>query len=664
MSPPSEKVRCPIVIEHVRPSVDGGRYPVKREVGDHLEVSADILKEGHDRLAASIRYRAAGEPDWREAPLEPLDNDRWSGVVPLTANTRYRYTIEAWTDAFGSWRQEMERRMAAGQVELGSELAEGAEQVRRARERARGADAALLAAALDRLAGAEGEAARLDALLDAGLARTMARAQERPDLTRLDQELEVIVDRPRARFASWYELFPRSQGTTPGKHGTFVDVIDRLPDVARMGFDVVYLPPIHPIGHTARKGPDNALAAGPGDPGSPWAIGSPAGGHTAVHPGLGTLDDFQRLVAAAESHGLEIALDLAVQCSPDHPWVREHPEWFNHRPDGTIKYAENPPKRYQDIYPLNFACAEWQSLWDALLGVVFHWAARGVRTFRVDNPHTKPFDFWAWLIRRVQERHPDVVFLSEAFTRPKVMQVLAKIGFSQSYTYFTWRTFKEELIDYFTELTRSEMAEYFRGNLFANTPDILPEILQRGGPAAFRMRAALAATLSPLWGIYSGFELCESAALPGTEEYRHSEKYEIRVRDWSAPGHIKDDIARLNAIRRENPALQQARNLRFYDADSPHVLFYGRMTAERDNVVLVAVNLDPFAAHEARLAVPLADMGIGPDETYELHELTTDRRRLVRGGGHTVTLDPEAGPAHVYRVTRWRRREADFQYFY
>jgi len=658
------KVRRPILIERVRPAVDGGRFPVKREVGDRLEVSADILKEGHERLAAVIRYRAEADPDWREAPLEPADNDAWTGSFPLAANARYRYTIEAWIDVFGSWVEEMRRRTAAGQTELGSEIAEGAELIRRARERAHGPDTALLDVALDRLAGCLGESAQVDVLLDAGLEQAMARAQERRDLTRLDRELTVVADRVQARFASWYELFPRSEGLTPGRHGTFGDVIERLPEIARMGFDVVYLPPIHPIGRTARKGPDNALTAGPGDPGSPWAIGGLDGGHTAIHAELGTIDDFRALLAAAESLGLEVALDLAIQCSPDHPWVREHPEWFYRRPDGSIKYAENPPKKYQDIYPLNFACPAWESLWDALLNVVLHWIGEGVRTFRVDNPHTKPLDFWEWLIARVQACHPEVVLLAEAFTRPKVMQSLAKVGFSQSYTYFTWRNFKEEITAYFEELTQSEMAEYFRGNLFPNTPDILPEILQRGGPPAFRMRAALAATLGSLWGIYSGFELCEAEAVPGTEEYRHSEKYEIRQRNWNSPGHLADYIARLNAIRRENPALQAARNLRFYTADSPHVLFYGKMTPSRDNVILVAVNLDPFAAHEARLSIPLDAIGIGADETYELHELMSDRRQLVRGPVHTVTLDPGTEPAHVYRVGRWRRREGDFQYFY
>ena len=657
------RIRRPVVIEHVRPAVDDGRYPVKRVTGDLLTVTADIFKEGHDLLAASIRFRAAGEADWREAPLRPVDNDGWAGSFPLEANTRYRYTVEAWTDAFGSWVEEMRRRLAGGQADLASELLEGAAMLRRAREGARDADAAVLARALERLEAASSRDRRLDVLLDPDLRQVMARVQPRPDLTRHDRELEVVVDRPEAAFAAWYELFPRSQGRIPGRHGTFDDCIDRLAEIRRMGFDVVYLPPIHPIGRTARKGPDNALVAGPGDPGSPWAIGGPEGGHTAVHPELGTLDDFRRLVKTAQGLGLEIALDFAIQCSPDHPWVRERPEWFYPRPDGTIKYAENPPKKYQDIYPINFATPAWESLWDALLGVVRFWIDQGVRTFRVDNPHTKPLAFWAWLIREVQDRDPDVLFLSEAFTRPKVMRALAKAGFTQSYTYFTWRNFKEELTEYLEELIGEEMAEYFRGNFFVNTPDILPEVLQRGGPPAFRMRAALAATLSSVWGIYSGFELCEAVPLPGTEEYRASEKYEIRVRDWDAPGRISDYLARLNAIRRENPALRAMAGLRFYPADSPHVLFYGKLTPAHDNVILVAVNLDPFATHEAVLQIPLAEIGIAHDETYELHELLGGDRRLVRGASHTVTLDPRTAPAHIYRVGRWRRRERDFDYY-
>jgi starch synthase (maltosyl-transferring) len=658
-----KKERRPIVISRVFPTVDDGRYPVKREAGDRLVVTADIFKEGHDMLAAQILYRSQDRPEWREAPLRLLDNDGWIGSFPLEANTRYWFTIEAWTDRFGSWADDVTRRAEGGQADLTSELLEGARHVDQARARATGEDAALLEGALARAGVAESQRARLDALLQPAVREAVCRLQERLDATRYNRELEVVVDRLRARFASWYELFPRSQSKVPDRHGTFDDCIERLPDVHRMGFDVVYLPPIHPIGQTGRKGRDNALTAAPGDPGSPWAIGGPEGGHTAVHPDLGKLEDFRRLVTAAERLGMEVALDLAYQCSPDHPWVREHPEWFYRRPDGSIRYAENPPKKYQDIFPINFNCEAWEALWDELLHVVLFWVEQGVQTFRVDNPHTKPFDFWRWLIREVQDRHPEVIFLSEAFTRPKVMRELAKAGFTQSYTYFTWRNFKEELTEYFRELVESEMGEYFRGNLFVNTPDILPEVLQRGGPPAFKMRAALAATLSPLWGIYSGFELCEAAALPGSEEYASSEKYEIRVRDWNAPGSIVEYVTRLNVIRRENPALQTFRNLRFYTSDSSQVLFYGKMTPDRDNVILAAVNLDPFASHSATLTIPLEELGIPLGETYELHELLADQRRLAHEGSVAIELDPAASPAHIYRVRRWRRREQDFPYF-
>lgn len=653
----------PILIEHVEPAVGGGRYPCKRVVGDSLHVSADILKEGHDLLDAVILYRVRDESRWREAPMRLVDNDRWAGQFLLERNARYAYTIEAWTDAFGSWLAEIERRMAAGQTDLGSELLEGVELVRLAAAHTLAGEAVGLRLVLERYDAAASQQARLDLLLDPRLRRVVSRAQERRDRTRYDHELEVVVDRVRANRGAWYELFPRSQGPRPGTHGTFDDCIRRLPEIQRLGFDVVYLPPIHPIGRSHRKGPNNEPTAGPADPGSPWAIGAAEGGHTSVHPALGTGEEFRRLLDAAQACGIEIAIDLAIQCSPDHPWVREHPEWFYRRPDGTLKYAENPPKKYQDIYPLNFSCEAWEALWDELLRVVLFWVGQGVRIFRVDNPHTKPLEFWEWLISEVQDGHPDVIFLSEAFTRPKMMKALAKAGFSQSYTYFTWRNFKTELTEYLEELTQSEMAEYFRGNFFCNTPDILPEILQRGGPPAFKMRAALAATLSPLWGIYSGFELCEAAAQPGTEEYLDSEKYQIRVRDWDRPGHIKDYLQRLNRIRRDNPALQAERNLRFQQADSPHVLFYERRTAAGDNTVLVAVNLDPFSSHEAVLHLPLADLGLAPGDTYEIHELLTDARALGRGAVHTVMLDPHVSPAHIYRVERWRRREHDFQYF-
>ena len=480
----------------------------------------------------------------------------------------------------------------------------------------------------------------------------MERHLDRTEATRSERELEVVVDRERARFAAWYELFPRS-GAALDRSSTFTEAQAQLARIAAMGFDVVYLPPIHPIGRTHRKGRNNALVAAPGDPGSPWAIGSADGGFTAVHPDLGTLDDFDRFVGAARRLGLEVALDFAIQCSPDHPWVREHPEWFFHRPDGTIKYAENPPKKYQDIYPLNFQCEDPRPLWDAMRQILEFWIGHGVGTFRVDNPHTKPVRFWEWLICTVQEAHPEVIFLAEAFTRPKMMRVLAKAGFTQSYTYFTWRNDKQELIDYLTEITSPPVAEYFRGNLWPNTPDILHETLQRGGRPAFKTRLVLAATLSSLYGIYSGYELCENVARePGSEEYLNSEKYEYKLRAWDAPGTLVDYVTRINRIRRENRALQWYRNLRFYPSDDPHILFFGKMTPERDNVVFVAANLDPFATHAGLVDVPLADLGIEPHQTYRMHELISDRWYEWRGPRGYVELDPEVEPAQIFVLQR------------
>jgi starch synthase (maltosyl-transferring) len=459
-----------------------------------------------------------------------------------------------------------------------------------------------------------------------------------------------VVDRKAARASTWYEMFPRSQGRTPGRHGTFDDCIARLDDIQAMGFDVIYLPPIHPIGRTARKGRDNSLTTEPGDPGSPWAIGNEHGGHTAIEPALGTLADFHRLVAAAQARGMEIALDFAIQCSPDHPWVRSHPEWFHHRPDGGIKYAENPPKKYEDIYPINFSTPAWTALWHELRQVLEFWVEQGVTIFRVDNPHTKPLPFWQWVIAEVQAKRPDVLFLAEAFTRPKLMRALAKVGFTQSYTYFTWRTTKAELTEYLTELTQTEVREYMRGNLFTNTPDILPPHLQEGGRPAFKIRVALAATLSSVYGIYSGYELCEHLARSDVEEYANNEKYEIRVRDWDAPGNIKDYIARLNAIRRAHPALQLYTNLTFHQADDDAVLFYGKMTPDRADAVLVAVNLDPKGPRETTLHLPLDALGIGPDQPYLVHDLLGEGERPGRGRLHRLRLDPEDEPAFVFAV--------------
>jgi starch synthase (maltosyl-transferring) len=638
-----------VSIADVRPELDGGRYPIKRVVGEELEVSADILREGHGAIAAALRYRAVKDSAWRESPMVHVDNDRWAGRFTLAENTRYVYGIEAWADPYRTWASDLEKRLAAG-MDVASELLEGIALLRATLGRAAGADRRRVEARLAELERADGQAARARLLLDAETAELMESYPDRTASTRYDRELEVVADRPVAQCAAWYEMFPRSQGRVPGRHGTFKDAIDRLPDIAAMGFDVLYFPPIHPIGRTARKGANNSLIAGPDDPGSPWAIGNEHGGHKAVEPALGTLDDFRALVRAARDHGLEIALDYALQCSPDHPWVAEHPEWFHRRPDGTIKYAENPPKKYQDIYPLNFACRDREALWEEARGILLFWIEQGVRTFRVDNPHTKPIPFWAWLIREIQAVYPDVVFLSEAFTRPKLLQALAKAGFTQSYTYFTWRNFKDELTAYFTELTEPPVSDYLRGNLFVNTPDILPVILQQGGPPAFRMRAALAATLSPLYGVYSGYELYERDAVPGTEEYRDSEKYEIKVRDWHAEGSLAPYLTRLNRIRREHPAFADPRALRFHRADGEHVLFYGRATRDGADVVWVAVNLDPFEAREAELHLPLADLGLPADGRVQAHELIADRRQLWRGPTHRLRLSP-GEPAAIFHVT-------------
>jgi starch synthase (maltosyl-transferring) len=644
-------------IAQVRPELDAGRFPVKRVVGETFEVSADILREGHEALAAVLKFRTVKDTSWREVPMQLADNDRWVGCFLLEENTRYLYTLEAYPDAYGAWAADLRKRLAAN-MEATSELLEGAALLRTFLPRAAGADRAWLEVRLAQIDAAP-PARQAALLLDEETVRLVASYPDRGAATRYDRELEVVVDRPLARAGAWYEMFPRSQGRVPGRHGTFKDCLDRLPAIAAMGFDVLYLPPIHPIGLSFRKGRNNSPEAEPDDPGSPWAIGSEDGGHKDVAPALGTLEEFRALVRGARETGIEIALDYALQCSPDHPYVRQHPEWFHRRPDGTIKYAENPPKKYQDIYPINFYCRDREALWEELKSIVLFWVEQGVRIFRVDNPHTKPIPFWAWLIREVQAVAPDVIFLAEAFTRPKLMQALAKVGFTQSYTYFTWRNFKDELIAYLTELTRTEIAEYYRGNFFTNTPDILPPILQQGGRPAFKMRLLLAATLSPTYGIYSGYELCEGTALPGTEEYQDSEKYEIKVRDWNAPGHITDYVSRVNRIRRDHPALLESCTLRFYACDDDNVVFYGKRSADGGDLVWVAVNLDPFEAHEARLDLPMAELGLPPDGHLQVHELITDQRQLWRGPAHSIRLDPAQEPGAVFHVTASPRKAFD-----
>jgi starch synthase (maltosyl-transferring) len=664
--------RRPVVLA-VRPEVDGGRYPVKRVLGESLAIEADIVADGHDVLRAVVLDRAPGRAPgpapgaapgaaadaWRETELELAGNDVWRAAIELAALGRHRYTVVAWVDAFATWRRGLERKLAAG-VDVTVELLEGAQLVEAAR--ARGGDPAL-----DRAARALRSSAplseRVAIATGAALADAMARAPDRSRAVRYDRELEVNVERRLAACSAWYELFPRSTGRD-GKHGTLRDTAARLDYVVELGFDVLYLPPIHPIGRAFRKGPDNTPVAGPDDPGSPWAIGGPEGGHTSVHPALGTLADFDHLVAAARARGVEIALDIAFQASPDHPWVREHPSWFKARPDGSIQYAENPPKKYQDVYPFDFESADWQALWHALRDVFVFWCEHGVRVFRVDNPHTKPIRFWEWCLAEVQARYPDTMFLSEAFTRPKLMYALAKAGFSQSYTYFTWRTTKAELEAYATELAHGDVAEHFRPSFWPTTPDIFPEHLVHGGRAAFVARLVLAGTLSSNYGIYGpSYELCEREPRPGVEELARNEKYQVRTWDLDREGSLRHMIARLNQIRRAHPALHDNRTLRFHTTDNDLVTCYSKHTADHSDIILVAVNLDPHHVHRTWLTLDLAALGLGPDDSFQVHDLVSDARYTWRGPRNFVELAPDQAPAHIFEIRRFVRSENHFEYF-
>ena len=641
------------VIENLQPLVDGGRYPIKRIVGEDLVVEADIFRDGHDVVAAILKWRVLGERRWRETPMAYIDNDRWRGLCPLYDIAIYEYTVEAWTDMFLGWQREFTAKFGAGISELGSEALEGAALLEAASRRARDRTDSARLIELSRRMCKAGTAEINKIAQSRELEVLMATYADRDNATHYLPVPRVIVDRSAAQIGAWYEFFPRSAQGRGDYGSTFRDCLPRVDDAKAMGFDVIYFPPIQPIGHTNRKGRNNSITCEPGDPGVPWAIGSEAGGHKAVEPALGTLADFDWLQKQVRKRGMEIALDFAINCSPDHPYVKEHPDWFYKRPDGTIKYAENPPKKYEDIYPLNFRCDNWRELWAEMKSIVLFWCQRGVRIFRVDNPHTKPVAFWEYLVSGVRDKYPDVIFLSEAFTRPKMMKALAKAGFNQSYSYFTWRNSKRELIEYFTELTQTEMSEYFRANLWPNTPDILPFVLQDGGRPAFMIRVLLAATLSTLYGIYSGYELCENEALPGREEYLDSEKYQWKKRDWNAPGNIKDWITRLNKIRRENRALQFYDNLRFYHADNDAILFYGKMTPARDNIILIVVNLDPHRKQNSYVNVPFDQFGQMESDVYQVHDLLSNARYTWRGRQNYVELDPEIQPAHVFRVRRW-----------
>ncbi len=652
-----------VVIERVSPEIDAGRFAIKRTVGEPVVVEADVFTDGHDAIACVLRERHEDAAEWRDVPMEPLVNDRWRGEFTVTALGRHRYTVLAWIDRFGSWRNELAKRVQPADIELA--LQSGALMLQEAATRAPDADAERLSTWMQalRTPGDVPEKQRL--ALDAELAQVMARHDARCHATAYARELEVIVDPERARFSAWYELFPRSCVREPCEHGTLAQVEAHLPEIAAMGFDVLYLPPVHPVGRTNRKGPNNAPEAGPEDPGSPWAIGAEEGGHKSVHPQLGSPEDLRRLALHARELGIELALDVAFQCSPDHPYVREHPEWFRWRPDGTVQYAENPPKKYQDIFPFDFETEHWEALWAELESVFDFWIAHGVRTFRVDNPHTKPFGLWERIITDIKRRHPDTVFLAEAFTRPKVMYRLAKLGFTQSYTYFTWRNTKEELTRYLTDLTRTEVREYFRPNLWPNTPDILNEYLQFGGRPAFMARLVLAATLGASYGVYGpAFELIENKPRePGSEEYLDSEKYQIRQWDLRRPESLRDFMARINRIRREHAPLHQDANLEFHPIDNDSLICYSKRSADGTHVVLVIVNLDPYHVQSGWVDLPLAALGLDPVRPFQVHDLLSGARYLWNGPRNYVELDPQAVPAHVLYLRRRVRSERDFEYF-
>jgi starch synthase (maltosyl-transferring) len=639
-----------VVVENVTPRVDGGRFPIKRVVGDSLTVQADAFGDGHDEIRVVLRWAgpvtaATPDPQWHETAMEPLGNDLWQASFPLESLGRYRYTVVGWVDQLGTWHHDLAKRIDAGQdisidLQIGRQLLE---------------DAAGRAEA----AGRQQDARRLrdngeitDELVELGL-RHPGREHE----SWYEHVLEVVVDPERAQFSAWYELFPRSASPDAGRHGTLRDVIDRLPYVAGMGFNVLYLPPIHPIGRQFRKGPNNVTTAKPGDPGVPWAIGGPEGGHMSIHPELGTFDDFAALVDASRGYGIQVALDVAFQASPDHPWVTEHPSWFRQRPDGTVQYAENPPKKYQDIYPFDFESEDWPGLWQALHDVFTFWIERGVTIFRVDNPHTKAFPFWEWCIGRIKSVHPEALFLSEAFTRPKVMYRLAKVGFSQSYTYFTWRTEKQEMIDYLREIARPPVADFFRPNFWPNTPDILHATLQQGGRPTFINRAVMAATMTANWGIYGpAFELGESVPRePGSEEYRDSEKYQQRTWDLDRGDSLAPLIRRLNRARTEHPALQRNERIWFHEIDNEQLIAYTKNSADRSDAMLVVANLDAARRQGGTLQLgrqALEGLGMTIDAPFEAHDLLDDTVYTWRGPRIPIELDPVERPAHVFHLRR------------
>jgi len=660
---PTMDGRHRVVIARLSPEIDCGRFAIKRIIGETVVVEADVFGDSHDQVACRILYWQDGH-EVQTSPMRPIGNDRWRGEFLVTEPGAYRYTVEGWIDHFETWCRDLEKRISAGQ-DVAVDVLIGAGLIERAAERATGEDAKLLRNWAQKLREDKSGLSGTAVALDRKLRQLMQHYPDRSLASQYDKQLSVIVDREKARFSTWYELFPRSCSAQPGRHGTFRDCEEWLPYVASMGFDVIYLPPIHPIGKTFRKGRNNSLPAQPDDVGSPWAIGSTEGGHKSIHPDLGTLQDFRRFVSKAVDLGVEVALDIALQCTPDHPYVQQHREWFNTRPDGTIQYAENPPKKYQDIYPLNFETPNWRELWEELKSIFLFWIEQGVRIFRIDNPHTKSFSFWEWVIAEVKNQYPDVLFLAEAFTRPNLMYQLAKLGFSQSYTYFTWRNTKQELTEYFNELTQTQVREYLRPNLWPNTPDILPEFLQVGGRASFMVRLILAATLGASYGIYGpAFEMCENVPLErGREEYLNSEKYELKPRNLNFKGGLKDLISKMNRIRKENPALQTNRNLRFHETDNPSLLCYSKATDDFSSVIVVVVNVDCFHVQTGWLDLDLDSIGLDRRHGFQAYDLLSEGRFLWQGSRNYVELTPESLPAHILRVRRWVRTERDFDYY-
>ena len=652
------------IIEGVTPEVEAGRFPIKRTVGEKVVVEADIFADGHDTLSAVLQYRHETTNTWSEAPMSLLVNDRWCGEFSVSEQGHYYYTLSAWIDPFHTWRHDLQRRVQSEDIAIALLL--GAELIEETSLRAASADQDRLRQWVTTLRGHGTPVERRSLAMDEELLILMSRYPDRHLATQYENILDVVVDRKKAGFSTWYEMFPRSCTDASADHGSFKDCESRLGYIAAMGFDVVYLPPIHPIGLTKRKGKNNSLIAGPHDPGSPWAIGAEEGGHKAINPDLGNLEDFQRFIAKAAALGMEVAIDIAFQCSPDHPYIKEHPEWFRWRPDGTVQYAENPPKKYEDIYPFNFETEEWRPLWDELKDIFLFWIKQGIKIFRVDNPHTKPFLFWEWAISDIKKAYPDVLFLSEAFSRPKIMYRLAKAGFTQSYTYFTWRNTKWEINQYLTELTQSGVREYFRPNFWPNTPDILTEYLQFGDRPAFLIRLTLAATLGSNYGVYGpAYELLENQSRePGSEEYLNSEKYEIRNWEIGRPDSLKDYMTRLNRIRHENPALQQYWNLQFYPVDNDELICYSKWSDDFADFILVVVNLDAYHTQNGWVELSLESLGLDPRQPYQLHDLLSGSRFLWHGARNYVELNPQVVPAHIFRLRRKVRTERDFEYYF